>query len=157
MQPSDVFTATLREWVALFMRRSMRNFMQYVRESGLSMSQVGALFHIRRERGCGVTDLGENLGITSAAASQLLERLVQQELVVRAEDPEDRRVKRLFLTDKGLQTIQESINARQVWLDELTETLSVNELEQVNAALKLLIEKAKSLDNFVVLESYELF
>ena len=154
MQPSDVFTATLREWVALFMRRSMRNFMQFVRERGLSMSQIGALFHIRREHGCGVTDLGESLGITSAAASQLLERLVQQDLVTRVEDPEDRRVKRLFLTDKGNQTIQESIDARQGWLDELTETLSVSELEQVSAALKLLIEKAKSLDNFVITDSF---
>lgn len=147
MENSDLFTATLHEWMTVFMRRSMHNFMQHVRENGYSMSQINALFHVRREGGCGVTDLGEHLGITSAAASQMLERLVQQGLILRSEDPFDRRMKQLFLTDDGHKLIQESIHARQGWLNELTSTLSSSEQEQVIAALKILIEKAKSLDD----------
>ena len=110
------------------------------------MSQISALFHIRRESGCGVTDLGDHLGITSAAASQMLERLVQQGLILRSEDPLDRRVKQLFLTEDGQKIIQESIHARQGWLDNLTATLSSAEQEQVIAALKILIEKVKRLE-----------
>jgi len=120
--------------------------MQHVREGGYSMSQISALFHIRRESGCGVTDLGDHLGITSAAASQMLERLVQQGLILRSEDPLDRRVKQLFLTEDGQKIIQESIHARQGWLDNLTATLSSAEQEQVIAALKILIEKVKRLE-----------
>ena len=62
------------------MHRSMRHFLRYARESGLSMSQFGALFHIHRRGSSGVTDLGDHLGVTSAAASQMLDRLVQQGL-----------------------------------------------------------------------------
>ena len=146
MESSELFTATLHEWMTVFMRHSMHNFMQHVREGGYSMSQISALFQIRRESGCGVTDLGDHLGITSAAASQMLERLVQQGLILRSEDPLDRRVKQLFLTEDGQKIVQESIHARQGWLDSLTGTLSSAEQEQVIAALKILIEKVKTLE-----------
>ena len=145
MQQSDLMTAALQEWVAVFMRRSMRNFIRYTRDSGLSMSQIGALFHIHREGSGGVTDLGDSLGVTSAAASQMLERLVQQDLILRTEDQVDRRVKQLALTEKGTRVIQESIHARQGWLDDLAKMLSPTEKEQVVAALEILIDKAKRL------------
>jgi len=146
MQPSDRFATTLQEWVGVFMRRSMRNFINYARERGLSMSQVNALFHIHRSGGCGVTDLGDNLGITSAAASQMLERLVQQQLILRTEDPDDRRVKQLVLTEKGMRAIHEGMQARQGWLDDLANKLSASEKEQVSDALQILIDKTKQLD-----------
>jgi DNA-binding MarR family transcriptional regulator len=147
MQHGDLFAATLNEWVAVFMRRSMRNFIRYARESGLSVSQINALMHIHRLGGCTVTDLGDHLGVTSAAASQMLERLVQQELILRSEDPADRRVKQLVLTDKGDQLVLKSIHARQGWLEDLAKSMTPGEKEQATAALRTLIDKAKSLEN----------
>ena len=146
MSPPDPFDATLQEWVAVFMRRSMHSFIRYARQSGLSMSQINALFHIHHAGGSGVTDLGEHLGISNAAVSQLLERLVQQGLILRDEDPADRRAKKLTLTDKGAQTLQEGIHARQGWLHDLAETLSAEQKGQVTAALQILIDKTKRLD-----------
>ena len=146
MLSSDPFEVALQEWVAVFMRRSMRSFIRYAREHGLSMSQINALFHIHRASGSGVTDLGEHLGISNAAVSQLLERLVQQGLILRYEDPADRRAKKLTLTDKGAQTLQEGIHARQGWLHDLAGTLSAAEKEQVAAALTILIDKTKRLE-----------
>ncbi len=146
MSSVDPFEAALQEWVAVFMRRSMRSFIQYAREHGLSMSQINALFHIHHHGGSGVTDLGEHLGISNAAVSQLLERLVQQGLILRYEDPADRRAKKLTLTDKGALTLQEGIHARQGWLHDLSATLSGAEKEQVAAALAILIDHTKRLD-----------
>jgi DNA-binding MarR family transcriptional regulator len=150
MQPDDPFVATLHEWVEVFMRRSMRQFIRYTHDCGLSMSQVGALFHVRREGGSGVTDLGNHLGVTSAAASQILERLVQQGLILRTEDPLDRRQKQLLLTEKGARILQESIHARQGWVDELSNTLSSSEKELVIEALNILISKMKRLNTYTV-------
>ena len=78
MPQRDPLILTLQEWIGTFMRRSMRSLILYSKENELSMSQIGALFQINRGRS-NVSDLGEGLGITSAAASQMLERLVQQE------------------------------------------------------------------------------
>ena len=146
MQLPDPVIASLHDWLGVFMQRSMRGFARYLRESGLSMSQIGALYHIHHQESSGVSDLGEHLGVTSAAASQLLERLVQQDLILRSEDPADRRVKQLVLTEKGSRVVEESFQARKAWLEGLAKTLSAAEKEQVVAALNILIEKAKQLD-----------
>jgi DNA-binding MarR family transcriptional regulator len=145
MTDTDPFIATLHQWTEVSMRRSMRNFLRYARESGLSMSQFGVLFHLSRKRSSGVTDLGDHLGVTSAAASQMLERLVQQGLILRSEDPHDRRVKQIVLTDKGSQVLEEGIRARQDWLVDLADTLSAIEKEQITAALNLLVGKVYQL------------
>lgn len=146
MQSDDPFVNTLGKWVEVFMRRSMHNFIAYSKEKGLSMSQIGALLRIFRGGRSSVSDIGDNLGVTSAAASQMLERLVQQGLILRKEDPEDRRVKQVVLTDKGREILQESIAARQGWLENLAQTLSEGEREQITAALEILIEKASQLE-----------
>ena len=145
MPHSDVLALKLQEWIGDFMRRSMRSLILYSKKNGLSMSQVGALFQINHGRN-NVSDLGEGLGITKAAASQMLERLVQQELILRSEDPQDRRVKQLVLTDKGCRIMQESVQARQGWLEDLVSILSEDEKKQIAAAVKVLIDKTNQLD-----------
>jgi DNA-binding MarR family transcriptional regulator len=144
MKSADPFVATLQNWIEVFMRRSMKNFILFTKESGLSMSQVGALFRIHKGAN-GVTDIGEELGVTSAAASQMVERLVQQKLIVRTEDTHDRRVKQILLTPKGLETLEMALHARQDWLVELADALSPEEKDQVSAALKVLTDKALTL------------
>lgn len=141
--PSDLsFISTLHRWTEIFMRQSMQNFIRFSRESGFSMPQIGTLFHIHRMGCIGVSELADDLGVSNAAASQILERLVQQDLIVRSEDPQDRRVKQIMLTDKGRQILHESIHARQGWLNDLEDHLSPSEKEQVVAALNILIDKA---------------
>lgn len=145
MRQDDAVVVTLQKWIEVSMHRSIRDFICYARESGLSMSQLGALFHIHHSGTSGVTDLGDHLGVTSAAASQMLERLVRQELILRSEDPSDRRVKQIFLTDKGLHVLRESIRSRQAWLYDLVGTLSASEQEATIAALNVLIDRARHL------------
>ena len=145
MQDVDPFAVTLKKWVVVFMRSSMRNFIFYIKERGLSMSQIGALFLIHRGSSS-VSDIAEELGITNAAASQMLERMVQQNLILRSEDPNDRRVKQVMLTDDGRQLVRESIAARQGWLDNLAQALSDCEKEQIGTALNILIDKATQIE-----------
>ena len=145
MPHSDPLTLPLQELIGDFMRSSMRSLILYSKENGLSMSQIGALFQIYHGRS-NVSDLGEGLGITNAAASQMLERLVQQKLILRTEDPQDRRVKQLVLTDKGCRIMEESVRARQGWLDDLVSGLSAGQKEQIAAAVEILIKKTNELD-----------
>lgn len=142
---ADPFVSTLKRWMEISMRHSMRNFLRYTRESGLSMSHFGAIFYIHRCGSCGVTEIGEHLGVTSAAASQMLERLVQQGLVLRTEDPKDRRVKRIALTGEGQRIFEEGIRAREAWLDELAQSVSEREKEAITSALETLIFKVNQL------------
>jgi DNA-binding MarR family transcriptional regulator len=151
MQSPDPFVTTMRSWMELFMHRSMRNYIRFSKDNGLSMSQMGAMFHIRHGSN-GVSDIGDDLGVTSAAASQMLERLVQQGLIVRSEDPNDRRSKHLVLTDKGQEILHEGILARQKWIEELAELLTDEEKDQALGVLQILVEKTSQLENIPELE-----
>lgn len=146
MNENDTTIFPLRELMEIFISRSMRSLILFSKNRGLTMSQLGALFHLHHRGGCNVTDLGDELGITGAASSQMMERLVQQGLILRSENPADRRVKHLVLTDLGTQTVIESIHARQDWLEQLVNTLSDDERELVIPALNTIIAKTKSLE-----------
>ena len=143
MTREDPFSSTFREWIGLFMHRSMQGTIQYARENGLSMSMIGTLFHLNRRGHAGVSDLGQHLGVSSAAASQMLDRLFEEGLIERTEDPEDRRMKKISLTNKGSRIFKESLSARLRWLEELEKSLTEQEKETITSALKLMINKAR--------------
>ena len=146
MSNTDPFISSFQQWIEIFMHRSLRRFIHFARENGLSMSMIGTLFHLSKKGCAGVTDLGDHLGVTSAASSQMLERLVQQELILRTEDPSDRRVKQIVLTEKGHHVLDEGVRARQGWLDDLVEILTQEEKELITGALDLMINKANQLE-----------
>jgi DNA-binding MarR family transcriptional regulator len=120
----------------------MHNFFHFARDNNLSMPQMGALFQIQHRKSK-VTDLGENLKVSAPAASQMLEKLVQQGFIIRSEDPADRRAKHIVLTEKGNQILKEGILARQSWTKELAATMTEEEKETVLKAISLLLEKTK--------------
>jgi DNA-binding MarR family transcriptional regulator len=142
MSSPDPFISSFHEWMELFMHRSMRGYMHYAREKGLSRSMIGTLYHLSHRDHAGVTDLGEHLGVSSAAASQMLERLVEEGLIRRSEDPDDRRMKKITLTDQGSRVIKESVSARLGWLEELAACFTEEEKTQVTAAMQLIIRKS---------------
>jgi DNA-binding MarR family transcriptional regulator len=138
----EQFLSALREWTEAFMSTSMGTFLQFAKEQGLSVPQIGALFHINIRGFCGVTDIGDDLGVTSAAASQMLERLVQNGLVERREDPDDRRAKRIVLTEEGHRLVRASMQARQRWFAALADRLSLSERELAAEALRTLVARS---------------
>ncbi len=138
--------STLQEAFGIFRRQMMRNLFIYARDNGLTMPQFGAMYHISHSAGCGVSDIGNDLGITNSAASQLLDRLVQLNLVSRTEDPADRRGKLIVLTDKGRQVLQDGNLANRKWLEELAQSMTPQEQLQVEQAIRILVDKARQLE-----------
>lgn len=130
----------LRAWEKVSMAASMRAFLQYAKEHGLSVPQIGALMRISHRGACGVSDLGDELGVTNAAASQMLERLVQGGLVERREDPDDRRAKRIALTERGSRLVQGTVEMRLRQFAELADRLDPPARTRAAAALRTLVE-----------------
>ena len=146
MPANQQLSTALREWAEIFMRRSMRDFFQFIRETGLSITQLNTLMRLYYGGSCGISDVGDHLGITNAATSQMVQRLVEQGLLARTEDMTDRRVKQLALTDAGRALIEQGIEARRRWLEDLTATLSSEEQENITLVLRELTEAAKASD-----------
>jgi DNA-binding MarR family transcriptional regulator len=139
-------TAIARQWVDVFTTRSMHDLTRYVKASGLSMPQFGILMNLHYRHTCGVSDISDRMEISAAAASQLVEKLVQSGLLERAEDPTDRRAKLLTLSARGRELIDTGLEARSRWVDELISTLTPAEYETVAAALSSLTQAARRLE-----------
>ena len=106
MSKSVQFTQAIRSWMDVFMNRSMRGWGLFAKSTGLSMPQFGLLMQMHHKGPCGMSQVSERFEITPAAASQLVDKLVQNGFIQREEDPNDRRAKLLNLTDKGRELIQ---------------------------------------------------
>jgi len=138
---------TINDWMNLNMRNSLGNFMRFAREKNYSLPQLSALIHLSQNEECNISGLGTEFGVTNAAVSQLLEKMVQQGLVHRSEDPQDRRNKVLVLTEEGKKIANEGMIERHKWLSDLINILNEEEQSQVDDALRLLINKAALLDD----------
>ena len=143
MTDATRFSQSLRQWMDAFTHRSMHNSARFIKASGLSMPQFFLLMHLHRHEQCGISDLSEHMDVTTAAVSQLVDKLVQGGLLVRVEDPHDRRAKQVSLSPAGVALIEKGIAARSRWVDELAETLNEEERAKVAEALNILTEKSK--------------
>ena len=130
------------------MHFSMRGFWRYAKEQGLSMTQIAALRQIHYRGECNISDIGEELGVTNAASSQMLDRLVQQGLVTRIENLQDRRNKQIALTLKGEMILSDSMQVRQQWLATLFERLTPEEAKTIMKAMNILVEKTAGLAEY---------
>ena len=128
------------------MHRSFHAFIRHNRESDLSLSQVNALFRLHHHGSGSVNELANYLGITTAAVSQLLDPLFTAGLILRSENPDDRRMKLIALTEKGKLLVEKSMNTRHAWLSELSQVLSDSEKEQLLPAIRLLNQRTRKLN-----------
>lgn len=146
MSSSQKFDQVLVEWVQVYMRRSMQAFARWMTESGLSRSQIGALMRLHYQGRCPVTGIGTELGITTPAASQLVDRLVHMGLIDRTKDPTDRRVKLVALSEDGRALIHQGLVARLGWMEELAASLPAAEQQAITHALSALVEAAHQIN-----------
>lgn len=135
------FEIALRRWMEVIMTRSMRDWSLYVKSSGLSMPQFRLLMHLYYQGSCGISHLSDEMSVTSAAASQLVDKLVQGNLLHRAEDPNDRRAKQITLSDYGREFVKNGIEQRYNWISELADSLTVDESQAIMVALTVLTNK----------------
>ena len=93
-----------------------------------------------------VMDFTDLMQVSPAGASQLVDRMVTQGLVVRVEQPDDRRVRMVHLTDKGRSLVEGSIASRRMWMEKLTDLLSDDEEDMALKTLKLMADKAEQME-----------
>jgi DNA-binding MarR family transcriptional regulator len=128
--------------------RIIQHFMQFMQRTGLSTPQLVALMYIYHspDRECGLSEMVGLSDSSKPAASQLVDRLVQQGLVERTEDPLDRRNKKLRLTHKSLDLIQKGIASNHFLMDLMT-SLPPKQRETVQAAFGYLAHAGRQIQS----------
>lgn len=156
---SEALLEVLHEWADAAMQRSMTAFFQFNQAKGYSSSQICALFFLNDQSQATINDLAKQLGVTKAAVSQMVDRMVEQGLVDRQKNPRDRRCRVLTLTDLGKCQVEEARQVRLAWLDDLQKGFTPSQQSTLEQDLNVLVNEIRQMNlenkQFVIQESNE--
>lgn len=111
----------------------------------LTMAQFRALIVLEREAPLAVGELGDRLGVGLPAASRLVERLVNDGLVERWDDPSDRRRALVHPAPRGLEAMAQMNQGREMMVQRMhsiVARLDRDELVHLHAGLTALAAAA---------------
>jgi DNA-binding MarR family transcriptional regulator len=108
----------------------------------LSLSQIKLLHHLEDQpRELSLKEAAELVRVSMPAASRMVDDLVRRGFAQRREDEDDRRMKRVCLTEGGRTAIRRLNAARLSGLDQFAKTLTTTERQSLAQALSQLLER----------------
>jgi DNA-binding MarR family transcriptional regulator len=112
----------------------------------LTMPQLKALIFLTKHEGATHGQIAANLGVGLSTITGIVDRLAEQQLVSRREDPRDRRITRVLPTQAATDLINGLIQYRNEAVTAILSQLSPEQLETVEAAFQYLLEAAAKLE-----------
>jgi DNA-binding MarR family transcriptional regulator len=122
------------------LRRQVTDRAHPLLDVNLTMSQLKVMIILGRLGGTSGQELARRTGASLATLTGIVDRLVAQDLVIRREDPRDRRVRRLELTPAGTDLVDRVIAAGEEHQQRLLQRLDLPALEVVARAFDLILE-----------------
>jgi DNA-binding MarR family transcriptional regulator len=122
-------------------KSSGEDFFRMVGELELSLSQLKLLMLLDRDGERSLTELAEALVLSLPAASRAVDGLHRRGMVVRREDDEDRRHKRVAITGEGADVVGRLNQARFAGIEQFVETLTTQEQQDLARALAPLLAR----------------
>ena len=108
----------------------------------LSMAQLKAVMLLGRTGRTRSRELADGLGIAPSAATPLVDRLVEQKLAKREDDPADRRIVWILPTSKALTVYDELLHMSQDVLDDVISEVPAKDRKAVRESVQLLADAA---------------
>lgn len=133
-QPNDV--EKLDEYITAIGHYFSKNF-AFLKGDDISPKQFMLMRMLSKREKSTVSDLAEDLGLSTSATTIALNRLVQGEWVTRFRDEQDRRVVWVRITEKAEKLVASMMDRRR----ELMSRLIMNLTEEERSQLKSLVKK----------------
>jgi MarR family transcriptional regulator for hemolysin len=142
----EALTSDMYALASFLMRRTNVGTFTAIAELDLSLTQFKALCRLDadgEERS--VKALAESMGVSMPTMSRAIDGLYERGFVLREEDSEDRRMKRVRLTEAG-RSVPVALNeARLSALQELIGSLGDEEAAALERALALILERREDI------------
>jgi DNA-binding MarR family transcriptional regulator len=131
----DLAAELLALWHHL-MKGQSKTMFALLDELDLSMSHIKAL-HVLSDCGCelSVKEVSEQLGLSLPGASRTVDGLLRRGFLERREDEQDRRMKRIGITEAGRDVARRIVEARLEGLEQFTDSLTPEQRSRLMAAL----------------------
>ncbi|MBV9326610.1 MAG: MarR family transcriptional regulator [Chloroflexi bacterium] len=105
----------------------------------LTMPQLKALIYVTKNEGATSGQIASNLGVGLSTITGIVDRLAEQQLVTRREDPRDRRITRVLPTVAGAELVDELIEYRNEVVTAILSQLEPDQLRLVETAFQYLL------------------
>jgi len=140
----DSLGADLYALVVFLHRNCNSDLFAAVGELELTMTQIKLLHYLEAaERELTLKEVAEVVHVSLPAVSRTVDDLVRRGFVLRHEDTEDRRMKRVSLTDTGRAVILRLNAARLHGLEQFVESLENSERDVLAEALNKLLARER--------------
>jgi DNA-binding MarR family transcriptional regulator len=137
----DPLAVALIMAIVPLIKDSQTEVMAVTAEFDLTMSQLRMLFVLDKARAdLAVNEVADQVSLSMAAAGRAVDGLVRGGLLSRREDPIDRRIKRIGLTDAGKRAIEQIGAARRHSVERFVDALNKSERAALAAAVATLGE-----------------
>lgn len=113
-------------------------------DAPMQRGQWRVLAVLNKQDGAALKDLVELLDIRPSSVGELVTKLEQAELAERRQDEADKRITRVYLTEKGHAQAQSLLEGRDAYLAALLTGLSEEEQKTLSALLEKLIASLKA-------------
>jgi len=123
--------------------RVMKQRAGILRRFGLSLSEYAAL-RLCAEEPSMLSEIADVAGVTSAGATDIVDRLEARRLVRRVSDSKDRRAVRVTLTPSGSRLFRMAQSTQRAMFRELSRSLSPSDREALVIGLSSLIRALAS-------------
>jgi DNA-binding MarR family transcriptional regulator len=142
--PSDTTTLArdLYAFVVFVHKNCNSDLFEAIGAVDLSLTQIKLLHHLEDQpREISLKEAAELVHVSMPAASRMVDDLVRRGFALRREDDEDRRMKRVCLTEDGRAVSRRLHAARLNGLEQFTETLTPPERRALADAVSKLLER----------------
>ncbi|HEY1298771.1 MAG TPA: MarR family transcriptional regulator [Chloroflexota bacterium] len=112
----------------------------------LTMPQLKTLIYVSKNEGATSGQIATNLGVGLSTITGIVDRLAEQQLVIRREDIRDRRVTRVLPTPAGAELVDELIKYRNEVVTAILSRLDPDQLRTVETAFQYMLESVARLE-----------
>jgi MarR family transcriptional regulator, organic hydroperoxide resistance regulator len=118
-------------------------------ELKMTIAQLKSMFFIAAKGKTNFKKLADALGVTPPNITGIIDRLVEQGLVSRTENAEDRRIMLLQVTEKGQELVDNLQENKYHKMRNLMTNMSEDELKAMMTGLKGILKAAKAISKEV--------
>ena len=109
-------------------------------EVGLSPSENHCIESVLPGESLSGNTVSERMGLSPSRGSRVIDHLISKGLLLRMEDPDDRRTNVITVTEKGADFRQRLEHAKRSCENKITMNMESEQIEQIKQGLKILVD-----------------
>lgn len=147
MERQDIYESESLTFILSRMMKLRRsNIHLLLRDQEVYPGQPPLLFHLSHHEGQSQKEIAQHLQLTPATVTVMLKRMEKTGHIERRPDPQDQRISRAYLTDKGREAITDVKDAMNALEIQCFQNISDEEKQLMRRLLLQMYDNMKSLE-----------